>query len=140
MTFYVSGVTFYVSGVTFYVSGVTFYSVQVGDAAKRQAVGRLPALVDWTAELRDFADTAALVSALDLVIAVDTSTGHVAGAVGKETWLMVPFLLDWRWLVGREDTPWYPATTLFRQSSPGDWAGVVARVAEALAARARGNR
>jgi tetratricopeptide (TPR) repeat protein len=83
-------------------------------------------------ELRDFTDTAALIEALDLVIAVDTSVAHLAGALGKPTWILLPFSPDWRWLTGRDDSPWYPSARLFRQTSTGDWADVVRRVGEAL--------
>jgi ADP-heptose:LPS heptosyltransferase len=82
--------------------------------------------------LGDFADTAALISALDLVIAVDTSVAHLAAALGKPVWLMVPFAPDFRWLLGRDDSPWYPGMRLFRQTRPGDWDGVVARIGQAL--------
>jgi hypothetical protein len=89
-------------------------------------------ILDVSAELGDFADTAALISSLDLVISVDTSVAHLAGALGKPTWVMVPFAPDFRWLLDREDTPWYPKMRLFRQSRAGDWDGVIARIGEAL--------
>jgi tetratricopeptide (TPR) repeat protein len=79
-------------------------------------------------------DTAALISELDLVISVDTSIAHLAGALGKRCWLMLPFAPDWRWLLTRGDTPWYPATKLYRQSSPRDWPSVVTRLAADLRA------
>jgi ADP-heptose:LPS heptosyltransferase len=91
-------------------------------------------LVDCNADLRDFNDTAALLSNLDLVIAVDTAVAHLAGALGRPVWVMLPFCPDFRWLTKREDSPWYPHTRLFRQSQPKDWDPVVARVAEALRA------
>ncbi len=91
-------------------------------------------ILDVSAELGDFADTAALISSLDLVISVDTSVAHLAGALGKPTWVMVPFAPDFRWLLDREDTPWYPKMRLFRQSRAGDWDGVIARIGEALRA------
>lgn len=84
------------------------------------------------AGLKDFSDTAAIVSMVDLVISVDTSVAHLAGALGKPLWLPLQFGADFRWLVDREDSPWYPAARLFRQSSIGDWPGVVARLVEAL--------
>ncbi|MBM3623612.1 MAG: tetratricopeptide repeat protein [Alphaproteobacteria bacterium] len=83
-------------------------------------------------ELRDFTDTAALIEALDLVITVDTSVAHLAGALGKPVWILLPFSPDWRWLTGREDSPWYPSARLFRQTTPGDWDGAIRRVCEAL--------
>jgi len=85
-------------------------------------------------ELTDFAETAALIANLDLVIAVDTSVAHLAGALGKPLWVMLPEPPDWRWLRGRRDSPWYPTAQLFRQPAPGDWAAVVAAVARALGA------
>ena len=84
-------------------------------------------------ELADFAETAALVELMDLVLTVDTSVAHVAGALGKPVWILLPHVPhDWRWLLGREDSVWYPTARLFRQPAPGDWAGVVRRVAEEL--------
>jgi tetratricopeptide (TPR) repeat protein len=78
--------------------------------------------------LEDFADTAALISALDLVISVDTAVAHLAGALGKPVFILLPFDSDWRWLLGRQDSPWYSSAHLFRQTSPGDWQGVIAQV------------
>jgi ADP-heptose:LPS heptosyltransferase len=92
-------------------------------------------LLDPSGELRDFADTAALISALDLVITVDTSVAHLAGALGKPCWVMLPFAPDFRWLLDRDDTPWYSTLRLFRQQSPGDWDGVLQRIAQALSSR-----
>ncbi|MFN7307803.1 MAG: glycosyltransferase family 9 protein, partial [Acetobacteraceae bacterium] len=89
-------------------------------------------LCDLTAELADFADTAALIAGLDLVITVDTSVAHLAAALGKPVWLMLPFAPDFRWLLDREDSPWYPNMRLFRQERPGDWDGVVRRIGAAL--------
>ncbi len=85
----------------------------------------------------DFADTAALVEMMDLVVAVDTSVAHLAGALGRPTWTLLPFLPDWRWLLGRGDSPWYPTMRLFRQPAAGDWDSVLARVGEALDVRFR---
>ncbi len=82
--------------------------------------------------LRDFMDTAALVESLDLVISVDTSIAHLAGALGRPVWMLLPFVPDWRWQLARDDTPWYPQATLFRQQAPGDWRPVIERVANAL--------
>ena len=83
-------------------------------------------------ELADFSDTAGLVDTLDLVIAVDTSVAHLAGALGKPVWLLLPFNPDWRWLLHRDDSPWYPTARLFRQPATGDWAAVVHQVAARL--------
>ena len=89
-------------------------------------------VVDHSADQKNFADAAALVAQMDLVLSIDTSLAHLAGALGKPVWIMLPFSADWRWLVGRSDTPWYPTARLFRQQRPGDWDGVVAEVAQAL--------
>jgi tetratricopeptide (TPR) repeat protein len=83
-------------------------------------------------QLGDLADTAAIIAMLDLVITIDTSVAHVAGALGKPMWVLLPFSADWRWLRARSDSPWYPTTRLFRQPAPGDWQGVVTQVAAAL--------
>ena len=87
---------------------------------------------DFGPQLSDFADTAAIISNLDLIISVDTSVAHLAGALGKETWILLPFSPDWRWLIHREDSPWYPTVRLFRQPAPGDWDNVFETVTEAL--------
>lgn len=115
------------------VSGVSFYSLQKG-AAGQQAKDPPPSLriIDHTSALNDFADTAALISNLDLVIAVDTAVAHLAGALGKPVWTMLPFMPDWRWMLDREDSPWYPTMRLFRQLSIGDWASVIRQVTTAL--------
>jgi lipoprotein NlpI len=113
--------------------GVRFFSLQKGDAgaeAKRPPPGM--ELIDWTEELTDFADTAALIANLDLVITVDTAVAHLAGAMGKQVWTLLPFVADWRWLLEREDSPWYPSMRLFRQPSWGDWDSVINRVADKL--------
>jgi Flp pilus assembly protein TadD len=89
-------------------------------------------LIDWTSELNDFADTAALVANLDLLICVDTAVAHLSGAIGQRTWMLVPFVADWRWLRDRNDSPWYPTVRLFRQPAKGDWQSPIARVAEEL--------
>jgi Flp pilus assembly protein TadD len=114
-------------------AGVRFFSLQKGKAAEENK-HRLAGMevVDWTDDLKDFSDTAALIANLDLVISVDTVVAHLAGAVGKAVWTLLPFASDWRWLVGREDSPWYPTMRLFRQEPIGDWGGVVRRVSEAL--------
>jgi len=116
------------------VSGVQFYSLQKGDAAT-EAKSPPPGmeLIDLTKELKDFADTAGLIANLDLVIAVDTAVVHLAGAMGKRVWTLLPFTPDWRWLLEREDSPWYPTMRLFRQPSIGDWDSVIGRVAKAVA-------
>ena len=119
------------------VPGVSLVALQKGEAAAQTPPpGML--LHDWAGELADFADTAALMAGLDLVITVDTAAAHLAGALGRDTWLLNRFDADWRWLAGRDDSLWYPTLRQFRQEAPGDWAGVVARVAAALAVRAGG--
>ena len=85
--------------------------------------------------LQDWAETAAVVSALDLVITVDTAVAHLAGALGKPAWVLLPFAPDWRWLMARDDSPWYPSLRLFRQPRIGDWDAVIAAVLEALPER-----
>jgi hypothetical protein len=115
------------------VGGARFYSVQKGYAAGQAA--RPPAgmnLTDLSTELNDFTDTAAAISLMDLVITTDTSVAHLAGALGKPTWILLRFAADWRWLEEREDSPWYPSMRLFRQSSPGGWEDVIGRVVAAL--------
>jgi ADP-heptose:LPS heptosyltransferase len=90
------------------------------------------AMVDWTDELTDFGETAALVQTLDLVIGVDTAVVHLAGAMGKPVWLLNRFDTCWRWRRDRDDSPWYPTLRQFRQPVPGDWDSVVERVRAAL--------
>ena len=87
------------------------------------------------AQLNDFADTAALVELMDVVVSVDTSVAHLAGAMGKEVWILLPFNPDWRWLLDREDSPWYPTARLFRQPAIDDWATVIDRVSNELSLR-----
>jgi len=113
------------------ISGLSLYSIQKGPGADQAAPAGMK-LIDLTADLNDFADTAALIDNLDLVISVDTSVAHLAGAMGKPTWILLPYSPDWRWMLGREDSPWYPTARLIRQAAPGDWTPVVARVVEAL--------
>lgn len=115
------------------VMNVTFYSLQKGSAGKQAKTPRAEmTMIDWTDELTDFADTAALIANLDLVISVDTAVAHLAGAMGKPVWTLLPFVPDWRWLLDREDSPWYPTMRLFRQPTRGDWDSVIQRLAEAL--------
>lgn len=120
--------------------GIRFYSLQKGEFAISQlselrASGwRGPEVIDFTADLHDFSDTAALVANLDLIISVDTAVAHLAGALGKPVWLLNRHDTCWRWLVGRDDTPWYPSMKIFRQSMAGDWDGVIDAVRRELVA------
>ncbi|HEY1541617.1 MAG TPA: tetratricopeptide repeat-containing glycosyltransferase family protein [Xanthobacteraceae bacterium] len=104
------------------------------DAAE---VAQHPEIVHFGSELGDFADTAALITQLDLVISVDSAVAHLAGAMARPVWILLPFNPDFRWLIGREDSPWYPTARLFRQPATGDWASVVARLRDALAGQAQ---
>jgi Tfp pilus assembly protein PilF len=120
------------------VPGVRFVSLQKDPReADARALHLRPDVTDIAAELRDFADTAAVISLLDLVISVDTAVAHLAGALGKPVWIFVPETVDWRWMVDREDSPWYPTARLFRQAHTGDWTDVIARVGAALASWAQ---
>jgi hypothetical protein len=114
--------------------GIVFYSLQKWDpeSAANRPPGRMN-LVNAARELNDFADTAALVENLDLVIAADTAVVHLAGAMAKKVWLLLPASPDFRWLLEREDSPWYPTMRLFRQERWGDWGEVIERVAAELA-------
>jgi tetratricopeptide (TPR) repeat protein len=114
------------------VKGVHFVSLQEGAAAGE--LRRLGwELSDWMAECPDFQDTAALVDGLDLIITVDTAVAHLAGALGKPVWLLNRFVSEWRWMLGRSDSPWYPSMKIFRQPLPGDWGSVICQVADELA-------
>jgi tetratricopeptide (TPR) repeat protein len=93
-----------------------------------------PELVDWTTELAEIGETAALISCLDLVITADTSVAHLAGALGRPTWILLPYTPDWRWLLQRNDSPWYPTARLFRQDEARDYGTVVDRVRSELVA------
>lgn len=119
------------------VQGIWFCSLQKGDAscqAQNPPAGMQ--IADFSADVQDFADTAAMIANLDLVISVDTAAAHLAAAMGKPTWVLLPYAPDWRWLTAREDSPWYPTLRLFRQPKPRDWANPIQRVAEALRERA----
>ena len=119
------------------IRGLCLVSLQKGDAAaETQTPPPGMTVLDWTDELDDFADTADLVDALDLVISVDTSVAHLAGALGKPVWVLNRFDQCWRWLSDRTDSPWYPTARLFQQRTPGDWSGVMQGVIEALRADA----
>jgi hypothetical protein len=115
------------------VSDVEFVSLQNElSAADAAALARRGNVLDLGGELRDFADTAAVVSLLDIVVSADTAVVHLAGALGRPVWVLLPFAPDFRWLLDREDSPWYPTARLFRQPRSRDWASVLARVTEEL--------
>jgi len=114
--------------------GVVFYSLQKGHGAA--SVKWLPPeleVIDLGPDILDFADSAAILGHLDLLITVDTATAHLAGALGREVWTLLSYRGEWRWLLDRTDSPWYPSMKIFRQSTPGDWNELLDRVATALA-------
>jgi hypothetical protein len=115
------------------LDGVTFVALQKGAAVAQVGgyFGRAP-LVNLGPELADFEDTLAVIDGLDLLLTVDTAVAHLAGAAGKPVWVMLPHAPDWRWLMERTDSPWYPTMRLFRPPGPGDWPAVACAVAEAL--------
>jgi len=110
------------------VPGLHFISVQKGS----EGAPRNGPMTDFMDEMEDFADTAALVANLQLVISVDTALAHLAAALGKPVWLLDRFDPDWRWLTGRRDSPWYPTLRIYRQPQPEDWDSVLAEVAHDL--------
>jgi hypothetical protein len=115
------------------LDGISFISIQRdlrGD--DREVLARHGNITDIAEQLTDMADTAAVASLADLTVSVDTSVVHIAGAIGREVWVLLPFSPDWRWTLTGKRSPWYPQMRLFRQSSPGDWRGVIEAVREAL--------
>jgi tetratricopeptide (TPR) repeat protein len=116
----------------FEVPGIRWVSLQHGPEAAQIKARGLP-LSDWMSEVRDMADTAALIMNLDLVISVDTAVAHLAAALGKPVWLLNRYESEWRWLYGRTDSPWYPSMRLFNQTRPTDWAETIAELRAALA-------
>jgi Flp pilus assembly protein TadD len=115
------------------VKNARFVNLQLGPAAEQ--IRRPPTgleLLDFANDLKDFADTAALVANLDLVIAVDTAVAHLAGAIAKPVWILIPTMPDWRWMLDREDSPWYPTMRIFRQKTRGDWTYLMDRVKQEL--------
>jgi hypothetical protein len=119
------------------IPGVTLFALQRGPEA-----GQLKSapfrIHDAEPENSDMLHTAALISRLDLIITVDTMVAHLAGALGRPVWTLLQYIADWRWMLGREDTPWYPSMRLFRQANPGDWRGVIRDVAAELRSHAGG--
>jgi tetratricopeptide (TPR) repeat protein len=114
-----------------HLEGVQFYSLQMGPAASQLGHVGIP-VVDLQSAIQDMADTAAMIAQLDLVITVDTSVAHLAGSLAKPTWVLLPYAPDWRWLMDRQDSPWYPTVRLFRQPKFGDWQSVMERVGSEL--------
>jgi hypothetical protein len=113
------------------IPGVQFFSLQKGpDASQKPPPGMN--LIDLTADIADFADAAGLLAHLDLLISVDTAAAHLAGAMGKPVWTLIPYWSDFRWLLDREDSPWYPSMRLFRQTHGSDWQEPIARLAREL--------
>lgn len=119
------------------VPNARFYSLQVGPKARQAPPPGLD-LVDLTQHIGDFADAAAFIQQLDLVITIDTSIAHLAGALAKPVWVAIPYCSDFRWLMDRSDSPWYPTMRLFRQPKAGDWQTPVSNMAHALALWSRG--
>jgi ADP-heptose:LPS heptosyltransferase len=118
--------------------GIAFVSLQQElGAAEAARLKNHANVIPLGGELRDFADTAAVVSLLDVVVSADTAMVHLAGALGRPVWALLPFLPDFRWLLGREDSAWYPTARLFRQPRFGDWESVLARVKDELEALGR---
>jgi hypothetical protein len=115
------------------LEGIALVSLQKGrgQAAIAAYFGRAP-LLNAGAMVADFCDTMAAIETLDLVLTVDTAVAHLAGAMRKPVWIMLPYAPDWRWLLDRDDSPWYPTARLFRQPRAGDWRSVVRRVADGL--------
>lgn len=121
---------------------LAFYSLQKGDGRRpvsrdhrTQELAQLPDTLpvhNLDPVIQDYCDTAAIIAQLDLVISVDTSVAHLAGALAKPCWTLLSYSADWRWLSDRNDSPWYPTMRLFWQTQPGDWAGVLARVSANL--------
>lgn len=112
---------------------ITFFSLQLGNGAEeaKTSPARMK-LVDLTEQIYDFADTAALIGQLDLVISIDTAVAHLAGALGRPTYLLLPYAPDWRWLLERSNSPWYPSMRIFQQKQPGDWGGIISRIRTVL--------
>jgi len=110
---------------------ITFFSLQKGSQVLELSQSTYK-IVNLDRFINDFADTAAVIQALDLVITVDTAVGHLAGALGKPVWTLLPFVPDWRWMLHRPDSPWYPTMQLFRQQQPGNWSEVFLAVQRAL--------
>ena len=115
--------------------GVQLFSLQAG--SRRADLKRIineTTIIDATSEINDYADTAAIIGQLDLIISVDTSVAHLAGPMGKPVWVLLPFAPDYRWLLDRGDSPWYPTMQLYRQRSPGNWSDIFDEIERLLRA------
>lgn len=115
------------------LSGAAFFGLQLGNRAQDAVRMAHPALItDLAPSISDYADLAGRIAEMDLVITVDSAVAHLAGALGKPVWVMLPVAADWRWMRGRDDSPWYGSARLFRQLRPGDWVGTITQVMTAL--------
>jgi hypothetical protein len=120
------------------VPGIDWVALQTEiDGPDRAVLDAHPDITNLGDALSDFGDTAAVMAALDLVVSVDTAAAHLAGAMAKPVWILLPFSPDWRWLTDRRDSPWYPTARLFRQRAAGDWSSVISEVVRELPAVAR---
>jgi hypothetical protein len=120
------------------VDGIRLFSLQK-EIPERWAGSSVTVmnLMDYTGDIEDFSDTAGIIMNLDLVISVDTAVTHLAGALGKAIWTLLPFAPDWRWMLKRDDSPWYPTMRLFRQPSPGDWKSVIEHLRQEIIIKIR---
>jgi hypothetical protein len=118
------------------IPGIRWYSLQVGSPTAEISRALHQPIMDLSPLLTDFAETAAAIQHLDLVISVETAVAHLAGALGQKVWVPLTVVPAWRWLLGRDDSPWYPTMRLFRQSTPGDWIPVVDALGKELRAMA----
>jgi hypothetical protein len=114
-----------------------FFSLQMPARGELSPVFPAGIVVDLAPALGDFAETAAVIANLDLVISVDTAVAHLAGALARPVWLLLPYVPEWRWLLERDDSPWYPTMHVFRQRKAGDWGGLVGQLTEVLSAWCR---
>ena len=115
------------------IENVKFFSLQKNTGQKQIVKNSLSQkIVDWSNDFNQFTDTSALIQNLDLVISVDTSIAHISGSMGKPTWVLLEKIPDFRWMLDRKDSPWYPAIKLFRQQNQGDWQTVISEVKKEL--------
>jgi tetratricopeptide (TPR) repeat protein len=122
------------------IEGIRFFSLQVGASAGELTKLSKGSVPDLSPDLTDYSETAGAVANLDLVVTIDTSVAHLTGAIGKPAWVILSSVPDWRWMLDREDNPWYPTMRLFRPQAPRDWSGVIERVAAELRAVLGGDR